>query len=178
MRSSWPTESGKPGTERSSSLARSNGSAETHANELEAWRQRSIHDHAQLAGFRSGDRPTRPPTSAPPTSRRRSARTLKNGNRRCPVHRNQIYFAELPGRMRQTGERVMSAKQYREYADECVRSAKNSMLVKECREFLQTAEAWADLLEAEPRRKAVVQPDWTVTSRARRHQAKFASFVG
>jgi hypothetical protein len=75
----------------------------------------------------------------------------------------------------------MSAKQYREYADECVRSAKNSTLVKECREFLQTAEAWlhaADLLEAEPRRKAVVQPDWTVTSRARRHQAKFASFVG
>ena len=79
------------------------------------------------------------------------------------------------------GERVMSAKQYREYADECVRSAKNSTLVKECREFLQTAEAWlhaADLLEAEPRRKAVVQPDCTVTSRARRHQAKFASFVG
>ena len=28
----------------------------------------------------------------------------------------------------------MSAKEYREYADECMRSAKNSMLVKECRE--------------------------------------------
>ena len=44
--------------------------------------------------------------------------------------------------MRQTGERIMSAKEYREYADECMRSAKNSTLVKECREFLQTAEAW------------------------------------
>jgi len=44
----------------------------------------------------------------------------------------------------------------------CMRSAKNSTLVKECREFLQTAEAWlqaADLLEAEPRRAAVVQPN-------------------
>ena len=64
--------------------------------------------------------------------------------------------------MRQTGERIMSAKEYREYADECMRSAKNSKLVKECREFLQTAEAWlqaADLLEAEPRRTAVVQPN-------------------
>ena len=56
----------------------------------------------------------------------------------------------------------MSAKEYREYADECMRSAKNSTLVKECREFLQTAEAWlqaADLLEAEPRRTAIVQPN-------------------
>jgi hypothetical protein len=56
----------------------------------------------------------------------------------------------------------MSAKQYREYADECLRSAKKSTLVKECRELLQTAEAWlqsADLLEAEPRRIAVVQPN-------------------
>jgi hypothetical protein len=44
--------------------------------------------------------------------------------------------------MRQTGERIMSAKQYREYADECLRSAKKSTLVKECRELLQTAEAW------------------------------------
>jgi hypothetical protein len=46
----------------------------------------------------------------------------------------------------------MSAKQYREYADECLRSAKKSTLVKECRELLQTAEAWlqaADLLEAD-----------------------------
>ena len=63
--------------------------------------------------------------------------------------------------MRQTGERIMSAKEYREYADG-MRSAKNSTLVKECREFLQTAEAWlqaADLLEAEPRRAAVVQPN-------------------
>ena len=54
----------------------------------------------------------------------------------------------------------MSAKEYREYADECMRSARNSTLVKECREFLQTAEAWlqaADLLEVEPRRTAVVQ---------------------
>ena len=58
----------------------------------------------------------------------------------------------------------MSAKEYRECADECMRSAKNSTLVKECREFLQTAEAWlqaADLLEAEPRRTAVVQPNST-----------------
>jgi hypothetical protein len=64
--------------------------------------------------------------------------------------------------MRQTGERIMSAKQYREYADECLRSAKKSTLVKECRELLQTAEAWlqaADLLEAEPRRMAVAQPN-------------------
>ena len=48
----------------------------------------------------------------------------------------------------------MSAKQYREYADECLRSARNSTLVKECREFLETAEAWlqaADLLEAKSR---------------------------
>jgi hypothetical protein len=29
----------------------------------------------------------------------------------------------------------MSAKEYREYADECMRSAKNSTLVKECREL-------------------------------------------
>jgi hypothetical protein len=46
----------------------------------------------------------------------------------------------------------VSAKEYREYAD---------ALVKECREFLQTAEAWlqaADLLETEPKRAAVVQP--------------------
>ena len=51
----------------------------------------------------------------------------------------------------------MSAKEYREYADECMRSARNSTLVKECREFLRTAEAWlqaADLLEADT---AVVQ---------------------
>ena len=56
----------------------------------------------------------------------------------------------------------MSAKQYREYADECLRSAKKSTLVKECRELLQTAEALleaADLLEAEPGRTAVVQPN-------------------
>ena len=56
----------------------------------------------------------------------------------------------------------MSAKEYREYADECMRSAGNSMLVNECREFLRTAEALlqaADLLEAEPRRTAVVQPN-------------------
>ena len=55
----------------------------------------------------------------------------------------------------------MSAKEYREYADECIRSAKNSTLVKVQR-FLQTAEAWlqaADLSEAEPRRTAVVQPN-------------------
>jgi hypothetical protein len=60
----------------------------------------------------------------------------------------------------------MTARQYREYADECLRSAKNSTLAKECREFLQTAEAWlhaADLLEAEPRRKVVVQSDCLLT---------------
>jgi hypothetical protein len=82
--------------------------------------------------------------------------------------------------MRETGERIMSAKEYREYADECMRSAKNSTLVKECREFLQTAEAWlqvADLLEAEPRRKVVVQPNSILTFRARRLQTRFASFV-
>ena len=59
------------------------------------------------------------------------------------------------------GGRIMSAKEYREYADECMRSAKKSTLVKECRELLRTAEAWlqtADLLEAEPRHMAVVQP--------------------
>jgi hypothetical protein len=61
------------------------------------------------------------------------------------------------------GGRIMSAKEYREYADECMRSAKKSTLVKECREFLQTAEAWlqaADLLEAEPR-GTVVRPNST-----------------
>ena len=60
------------------------------------------------------------------------------------------------------GKRIMSAKEYREYADECMRSARNSMLAKECREFLRTAEALlqaADLLEAKPRRTAVVQPN-------------------
>ena len=74
----------------------------------------------------------------------------------------------------------MSAKEYREYADECMRSAKNSTLVKECREFLQTAEAWlhaADLLEVEPRRTVVVQPN-SMIFRTWRHQTKFASFVG
>jgi hypothetical protein len=62
--------------------------------------------------------------------------------------------------MRQTGERIVSAKKYREYADECIRSAKNSTLVKECREFLQTAEAWlqaADLAEAELSPKIAVR---------------------
>jgi hypothetical protein len=75
----------------------------------------------------------------------------------------------------------MSAKEYREYADECIRSAKNSTLVKECREFLRTAEAWlhaADLLEAEPRRELVIQPHCILTFRASRHQTQFASFVG
>jgi hypothetical protein len=60
----------------------------------------------------------------------------------------------------------MSAKQYREYADECMRSATNATLAKECREFLQTAEAWlhaADLLEAEPRREIIVQPHCILT---------------
>jgi hypothetical protein len=59
------------------------------------------------------------------------------------------------------GKRVMSAKEYREYADECMRSAKTSTLVKDSREFLQKAEAWlqaADLLEAEPTPAAVVKP--------------------
>ena len=32
----------------------------------------------------------------------------------------------------------MSAKEYREYEDECMRSAKNSTVVKECSEFLKT----------------------------------------
>ena len=53
----------------------------------------------------------------------------------------------------------MSAKEYREYADECMRWARNSTLVKECREFPRTAEAWlqaADLLEGDT---AVVQPN-------------------
>jgi hypothetical protein len=73
-----------------------------------------------------------------------------------------MHFAELGRRMRQMGKRVMSAKEYREYADECIRSARNSTLVKECREFLRTAETLlraADLLEAEPRRTAVVHPN-------------------
>jgi hypothetical protein len=78
--------------------------------------------------------------------------------------------------MRQTGERIMSAKEYREYADECMRSAKNSTLVKECREFLETAEAWlhaADLLEHELRRKVVVQ--CILNSRAWHYQTNVAS---
>ena len=65
----------------------------------------------------------------------------------------------------------MSAKQYREYADACLHSAKKSTLVKECRELLQTAEALleaADLLEAE--RTAVVQPNSIFSD--------IASFVG
>jgi hypothetical protein len=77
------------------------------------------------------------------------------------------------------GKRVMSAQEYREHADECMRSAKNSTLVKECREFLRSAEAWlhaADLLEAEPGRDGVVRPHCTLTFRASRHQTKFASF--
>ena len=55
----------------------------------------------------------------------------------------------------------MSAKEYREYADECIRSAKNSTLVKvqristDCGSVAQAA----DLSEAEPRRTAVVQPN-------------------
>ena len=64
----------------------------------------------------------------------------------------------------------MSAKEYREYADECLRSAKNSTLVKECRGFLQTAEAWlqaAELLEAESRRPIVVRPNSTSGSSGR-----------
>jgi hypothetical protein len=80
--------------------------------------------------------------------------------------------------MRQTGERVMSAKEYREYADECMRSARNSTLVKECREFLETAEAWlhaADLLEDELRRKVVAQPDCILNSRAWHYQTNVAS---
>jgi hypothetical protein len=56
----------------------------------------------------------------------------------------------------------MSAKEYREYADECMRSAKHSTLVKECRRIStdcgSVAQA-ADLLEAEPNRTAVVQPN-------------------
>ena len=75
----------------------------------------------------------------------------------------------------------MSAKEYREYADECIRSARNSTSVKECRDFLQTAEAWlhaADLLQAEPRRKVDAQPDGVLTFRAWPHQTKFASSVG
>jgi len=74
----------------------------------------------------------------------------------------------------------MSAKEYREYADECMRSAKKSTLVKECREFLQTAEAWlhaADLLEAEPTHKVIVQPHSILTARERRLQTKIASIV-
>jgi hypothetical protein len=40
------------------------------------------------------------------------------------------------------GKRVMSAKEFREYADECIRSAKMAKSVKERRDFLQKAEAW------------------------------------
>jgi hypothetical protein len=75
----------------------------------------------------------------------------------------------------------MSAKKYREYADECIRSARNSTSVKECRDFLQTAEAWlhaADLLQAESGRKVVAQPDRVLTFRAWPHQTKFAPSVG
>ena len=43
--------------------------------------------------------------------------------------------------MRQ-GKRVMSAKKFREYADECMRSAKMAKSVKERRDFLRKAEAW------------------------------------
>ena len=40
------------------------------------------------------------------------------------------------------GKRVVSAKEFREYADECMRSAKMAKSVKERRDFLQKAEAW------------------------------------
>jgi hypothetical protein len=36
----------------------------------------------------------------------------------------------------------MSAKEFREYVDECMRSAKMAKSVKERRDFLQKAEAW------------------------------------
>lgn len=75
----------------------------------------------------------------------------------------------------------MSAKQYREYADECMRSAKNSTLVKECREFLQTAEAWlhaADLLEAEPKPKVGIRPNCILTLPGAASSDKSASFAG
>jgi hypothetical protein len=77
------------------------------------------------------------------------------------------------------GKRIMSAKEYREYADECMRSARNSMLAKECREFLRTAEALlqaADLLEAKPRRTAVVQPNSILIFRTRLE--RFIRLVG
>jgi hypothetical protein len=52
-----------------------------------------------------------------------------------------------------TGEHVVSAKEFREYADECLGWAKTAKSDKERRTFLQMAQAWleaADLLETKP----------------------------
>jgi hypothetical protein len=50
-------------------------------------------------------------------------------------------------------EHVVSAKEFREYADECLGWAKTAKSDKERRTFLQMAQAWleaADLLETKP----------------------------
>jgi hypothetical protein len=55
------------------------------------------------------------------------------------------------------GERVMSAKEFREYADECMRLAKVAKSVKECRALLQITETWlqaAEQWEKRQRRRA------------------------
>ena len=55
-----------------------------------------------------------------------------------------------------SGERVMSAKAFREYADECMGRAKIATSVKEHRSYLQMTEIWlqaADQWEMKQRRR-------------------------
>jgi hypothetical protein len=69
-----------------------------------------------------------------------------------------IFLNYVNGKMDgRRGKLVMSAQEFREYADECMRSAKTAKSVKERRDFLQRAEAWlqaADRLETARRRRA------------------------
>ena len=68
------------------------------------------------------------------------------------------------------GKRVMSAKEFREYADECMRSAKMAKSVKERRDFLQKAEAWlqaADLWR--PQTSLLNSPDSVTVSASERN---------
>jgi hypothetical protein len=59
----------------------------------------------------------------------------------------------LENKNRPQGERAVSAKEFREYADECLGWAKTAKSDKERKTFLQMAQAWleaADLSETAP----------------------------
>jgi hypothetical protein len=68
-------------------------------------------------------------------------------------HLPELSGSEM-GSVATSGERaVSSAKEFREYADECLGWAKTAKSAKESRTFLQMAQAWleaADLSETEP----------------------------